>query len=558
MRLLRITASLALCAILSAQQQRLLEPVSTTVDVPSFPHASYFRQLFSKDNTPRVELMPSIKLADFVIGGHLELSLRSYLELVLANNTDIAIQRVTVQTFRNDILRQYGRFDPLVTAGFTATRANVPTTSVISGASNLSTLNQPFTSQYIQTFENGTQLRVGFNASKTSTNDQFTTFNPAFNSGLIAGFTQPLWRGRGLYINRVPIMIARSRLRQADYQIQDRLLELLRQAEFTYWNVVGARENLKVQEEALNVATQLLTRNKRELELGAISELEIYQPQQTVAIQEVTVTQARYNLQQFEDQLRRQIGADLDPDFRTMSIVLTETVLPPNDDRPLDKEMYVENAYKRRPDLKAVLQSLDIDDLNYKLNRDQLRPNVNLIGNYTANGRGGTFIPRTTGFGVVAGVPVPGGFGDSLDNVFALNYPTYSMGIQFQLPIRDRANQADLADSIVNKRLDSLRARTTQQQIRQDVLNAVTQVENSRASVKLAQVALDFSQKRLEAEQKRYDLGVTTIFFVISAQQDLVNAQANVVTQSINYRRALVSLLRLTGSLLEERGIVFQ
>jgi outer membrane protein TolC len=353
-------------------------------------------------------------------------------------------------------------------------------------------------------------------------------------------------------------MVARSRLRQGEYQIQDRLLELLRQSEFVYWSVIGARESLKVQEEALQVAGQLLKRNQRELELGAISELEIYQPQQVYATQEVAVTQARYQLQQVEDQLRRQIAADLDPDFRTLPIVLTETVLPPTDDRPLDKEQYVETAYRLRPDLKAQLQALDIDDLNYKTNKDQLRPGLNIVGNYTSSGRGGTFIPRSTGFGVVAGVPVPGGFGDALDHVFAFNYPTYSVGLQLQLPIRDRANQADLADAIVSKRLNSLRSRTVQQQIRQDVLNAVTQVENSRASVKLAQVALDFSQKRLEAEQKRYDLGVTTIFFVIQAQQDLVNAQANVVTQSINYRRALVSLLRLSGQLLEERGIVFQ
>jgi outer membrane protein TolC len=548
MRFLQIALILTVSASLFAQQ--LLE-------APKFPQSAFFRQWFGRE-APRVDLQPPVRLQDFAVGDRLELSLRSYLELVLANNTDIQIQRMSIETFRNGILRSYGRFDPFLNMGFNATRANNPATNVLQGATTVSRLDQPFTSQFNQTFESGTQVRVGFNASKTSTNDSFQTFNPAFSSGFNMGFTQPLMRNRGAYVNRLPIMVARSRYRQGDYSIQDRLLELLRQAEFTYWDVIGARESLKVQEEALNVAGQILKRNQRELELGAISELEIYQPQQVYATQEVAVTQARYRLQQVEDQLRRQIGADLDPAFRGMPITLTETVLPPTDDRPLDKEAHVESAYRMRPDLKATLQSLDIDDLNYKIAKNTLLPDVNLTGNYTSNGRGGTFIPRTTGLGVVAGVPVPGGLYDALDQVFGFNFPTYAMGIQIRLPFRDRATQADLADAVVSKRLNTLRARANEQQIRLDVLNAVTQVENSRASVKLAQVALDFSQKRLEAEQKRYDLGVTTIFFVIQAQQDLVNAQANVVTQSINYRRALITLLRQTGQLLEERGIVIQ
>jgi outer membrane protein len=66
---------------------------------------------------------------------------------------------------------------------------------------------------------------------------------------------------------------------------------------------------------------------------------------------------------------------------------------------------------------------------------------------------------------------------------------------------------------------------------------------------------MDFSQKRLEAEQKKYDLGVTTLFILLDSQTALTNAQANVVAQSVQYRRNLLNLLRVTGQLLEERDI---
>ena len=199
----------------------------------------------------------------------------------------------------------------------------MPTNSILSGANVSSTLVQPFNSQYNQIFENGTQLSIGFGATKTSTNDSFATFNPNVVSGLRLGFSQPLLQNRGTAVNKLQIMVARSRLRQGEYNLRDSLLGLIVQAEQAYWQVIQMRENLKVQEAALDVNGKLLKRNERELELGAISALEIYQPKQVYAQAEVQVTVARYNLQQAEDVLRRQFGADVDVDYRNMPIILT-------------------------------------------------------------------------------------------------------------------------------------------------------------------------------------------------------------------------------------------
>ena len=118
------------------------------------------------------------------------------------------------------------------------------------------------------------------------------------------------------------------------------------------------------------------------------------------------------------------------------------------------------------------------------------------------------------------------------------------------------APRRHLADAVVSKRLDTLRARSLEQNIRVDVLNAVTRVESSRAGVRQSQITVNFAQQRLDAEQKRYDLGVTTIFFVLDATQFLFNAQADLVTQSVQYRRDLLNLMRVTGTLLEERGVI--
>ena len=527
-------------------------------NAPKFPNGAFFRQGFGRE-LPRVEIQAPVRLNDFVVDNKLELSLQRFIELVMANNPDIQIQRLSIEQFKNNITRQFGRFDPLLTASFNATRSKSPTNSILAGANTLSNLSQPFNGLYTQTLENGTQFNFGFGATKTSTNDSFATFNPSISSFFRMGFSQPLLRDRGAAVTKLPIMVARSRLRQGEYNLRDQLLTLIQRAEQAYWAVIQARESLRVQESALELNGKLLKRNQRELELGAISALEIYQPQANYASTEVRVTQARYALQQAEDSLRRQMGADVDVQYRNMAIVLTENVAPPQDDKPLDKEYFVETAFRMRPDLKAQLQALDIDDLSYRTAKNRLTPDLALTGAYTGSGRGGNFIPRVNNLGSgvnVTSLLVPGGITDALNQVFAFDFPTYAMGLALRLPLRDRAGQADLADAVLSKRLDSLRARSLEQNIRVDVLNAVTRVESSRAGVRQSQITVNFAQQRLDAEQKRYDLGVTTIFFVLDATQFLFNAQADLVTQSVQYRRDLLNLMRVTGTLLEERGVI--
>ncbi|MBM3774742.1 MAG: TolC family protein [Acidobacteria bacterium] len=530
--------------------------------ISAFPSASYFRETFSPVVT-KVELRPPARLDDFVVGNQLELSLRSYLELVMANNTEIQIQRLTVETAQNALTRALAPFDPLATARFTSERSRTPSNDALAGAATLSQLRQPATFTYAQTLQNGTNYQVQYFALKNATNSGFQNFNPAITSNLGFNFTQPLLRGRGAYVNRLPLMTARSRLRQTEYSLRDQVLRILAEAELAYWNVVQARENLRVREAALDLANKALERANKELELGAMSPLDIFQPQQQYATAEIDVSQSRYALRQAEEALRRQMGADLDPDIRRLPVELTETVLPPAGTASLDAELEVEKALASRPDLRGAIQGLDIDDLQIQNLRNLSKPDLSLIGGYTAQGRGGTFFQRSNVFTDAAGrstivQTIPGGFGDALDQMFGLGFPVYSFGLQLRLPIRDRRVAADLADALVQKRRDTLQVRSVEQTVRLDVLTAVNQVESSKASVKLAATALDFAQKYLDAEQKKYDLGTSQIFFVLQAQNSLVNAQSALVRESINYRRNLLNLLRRTGELLEARGVAVQ
>jgi outer membrane protein len=551
-----------LCAVsLFGQQSFKMDSKESKVDAPLFPTSAYFRRVFSPPQMS-VDIKAPTHLRDNVVDGKLELSLKSFLELVLANNTDIEVQRVTIDISKDAITRGFAIFDPQFTGRFNATRTQTPASDALAGASALNSLSQPANFGYQQTLSSGATYNVGFSTLKSSTNSSFALFNPSLTANLNASFTQPLLRNRGSFMTKLPITIARSKLRGVRYGFEAQVLTLVSNAENAYWDVIQARETVKVSEQALALADASLKRSKRELELGAISPLDIFQPEAQYANYQLQLSQARFALQRAEDILRKQMGADLDPDIRKLPINLTETLQPPVD-RVIDREATVQKALQVRPDLRQVRQSLDVDDLNIRGTNNLLKPNLALTGQYGAAGRGGPAFTRQNVFqgdGTTSSITtvLPGGFNDALSQLFGFGYPVYGFGLTLNLPLRDRNAAANYADALVNKKLDSLAVRQSEQQIRLDVLSAITDLENAKATVELAKVALDFAQKRADAEQKKYDLGTSTLFFLLDAQTQLNQAQSSLVNASVTYKRITGTLLRYTGDLLQERGITVQ
>jgi outer membrane protein TolC len=257
--------------------------------------------------------------------------------------------------------------------------------------------------------------------------------------------------------------------------------------------------------------------------------------------------------------LRRQIGADLVPKFREIPIVLTATLEPPADSAKVNPEEAVAKAMETRPDLKNVVQSMDADDLSIKLTNDSLRPNLSLNAQYGSQGLGGIYYPETNLLNPTAiVVPVPGGIGEALAGTFGFSNPTYGMGLTLQLPIKDRQTAANLADALVQKKIDAYTKRSTEENIRLQVLQAVQALNSAKEGIRIGTIARDLARKRVEADQKRYELGATTLYFVLSSQTDFITAESNLVNQIINYRRSELNLLQRTGQLLEERGIVLE
>jgi len=530
----------------------------------SFPKPGYFRQVFRPTST-RVDLR-TVSLKDAVVDGKLKLSLRRYLELVMANNTDVRVTFLTVETPKNNIELALGgpngMWDPSATASFSSTRTTSAATNPAEATnaslgSTSKSLVQPFSLGITQAFDTGGSYQVSFGGIKTSSNNIFSSYNPSITSNMSFAFTQSLIRNRGRYVNRIPVMQAESTYRQATYTLRAQLLNWVNIAENVYWSVVSARENVHVQEKARDTSKANLDFVQQQLDLGAAAPLDIFNPQGQLAGTELSLSQARFALRQAEDTLRHQIGADLDPDVRSVPIELTEPVDISVEGMDLDPERTVQKALNNNPTVKAAMQALDTDDLGIQSANNGLLPQLNFTVLYAGSGQGGIYNSSTsTLLGGESAVVIPGGLGDALNQMFSLNHPTYEGSINLTLPIRSRMASMNLANALVTKKNDALNLRNAQQNSRLNVLNALTNLNNAIESLRLAKIQEDLQHKNYDAEVQKYRLGTDINQNVVIALQSWVVAQSAVVSAQINVRTSILNLYTQTGELLDERDII--
>ncbi len=534
-RQLWLPAILIVCAALPAAGQ-------------TFPAPDYFRNIVIRPVAP-TELPGPEGLRDVVADGKLRLTQDDTIRLVLLNNTDVQLNRLTYEGTRFAVERAWQPFDPVSTASFSTTRASSPTTSQLDASQ---TLSQQSRASYTQTFLTGTRTDVSMNFGKFSTDNVFATFSPSITANMNFTVSQPLLRNRGTGPNRAPILIARRNVQRSRADFEAQVSEAVQRAVDQYWGVVQSRENLSVLRRSFEQAEATYKQNKRALELGALPPLDIYRSESQVATRRVSVIQAEYQLRQLEDDFRRTIGADLDPYFRALDLELVEPAAVTSEAPPVDASTALEQALRRRPELESLRLQLANSDTGIRLAHNSLQPDLNFSAFYTSSGRGGNEIDTSVMPPVILS---RGGLGDAFDQLGGLDFPTYGFSLTLRLPIRNRSAEADLGNALLSKRRDLYTLRQREQGVALEVRNSVHRLEEARLSIAASRIARDLAQKNLEAEQRKFELGVQTIFFVLDAQTQLAGAEQSLLQSEISFRRAVTALDRATGSLLERHRV---
>ena len=499
--------------------------------------------------TPQVrspKLSAPQHLRDYVSDGKLRLSLNDAVLLTLENNSAIRILEAQVETAKFSALRAYQPFDPQLQSLFRANRVSYPGSSQIQGAGTFNDLNQTGQINYTQTFQTGTNLQIGLNSTRDSNNSGFYFINPNYSSFLNLQFTQPLLRNRWRFANRAPLLIARKSLQQSQANFEAQVSDALLQAVTQYWAVVQARGNLEVVRKSLEAADTSYQHDKRALELGALPPLDIYRSESEVASRRVQVIQAEYALKQAENALRLTIGAGQDTYVQALDLDLTEKPEPEGELRTIDAGTALQEALAQRPEIQVAQRALESDDTSIRLAQNHVEPDLSLTAFYQTNGLAGDQRSFTTGQLVSRG-----GLGTSFNQLFGFGYPGYSATLTLNLPVKNRAAQADLGTALVIRHRDQYSSQQVREQIGLEISNAVHQLEEAKLGLAAGKTALDLAQKSLSAEQRKYQLGAQTVFFLLDAQTRLAQAEANLLQAQVSYEIAVAAVDHATGGLLE-------
>jgi outer membrane protein TolC len=253
-----------------------------------------------------------------------------------------------------------------------------------------------------------------------------------------------------------------------------------------------------------------------------------------------------------EDFLKRLINDPESDDFWAMRISPLDQ--PTESEVQIDLEDSVRIAFERRPELDQSRTEMDTRSYNVRFTRNQLRPQVDFVGQLVYTGLGGNRFIRDDLGGSVIG-EIPGGYSDALEQLFDRDFYNWSLGLQVAYPIGHSTESAQHAQAQVDYRRQRASIESQKLVIAQEVRAAARGVDTGRKRIEATRVARELAQRRLEAEQKKFEVGMSTSFLIVQTQRDLTEAAANELIALIDYQKALVAFERARGTLLDRENI---
>ena len=437
----------------------------------------------------------------------------------------------------------------------------------------------------------GATYSVTANNTRNTTNNLFTSVNPTYTSSLQFNFTQPLLRGRSFDQNRRTIAIAKRNLSLTDTQFRQRSIEIIANVQRAYWDLTYSLRNLQVQRDAVRDAKEQLDHNRRLVDEGQLAPIDIVAADTQVANFEQAVYEALNTVTQSENALKALISPNRSDKIWSESLTPVDSV---DIDPPLTTlPEALDAALINRPELEINQAQKDINAIDQRFFKEQKKPQIDLIANYTLTGAAGTYNPNvvnplgggtTDALNALVGrvntisattnpelPPLPpvvptatpalpdylnGGYGSAYGNLLANRYPSFRVGVQFNLPIfGDKTARVQYGKSLVEGEKLQTQREQLEQNIQVDVRNALQTVHTAEARLRSAAISRENSAKQYESEQRKLDAGQSDVYRVLERQTALTTARSNELRARTELNKAIADLQRATGNSLKANNV---
>jgi len=453
-------------------------------------------------------------------------------------------------------------YDPSLSVSMGIEHLTLPQSSeVLYDVNSLQLNTAQVNALFTQAFSSGTSISFELNTNRQTTNSGEILLSPALNSYYRFTFQQPLLAGFGFGPNLRYLRIAKNNKKISDIACKDQVMATVTQIENIYWDLVSAHEQARVNEESLTFANQTLDNAKKQLQLESIPEMDVMKAEAEVSRRDQDLTVARTNLQLQESLMKNALTKSLDdPTLEEMPVVPTDQMQAANTSADTSEPILdlIEEGLRNRPELLETDVDLANRQISRQAARNALLPSLSLVGFYGGTGLGGLVNPVPPPPGVAVSSSIPTDLPGTLQNTFNNSSPDYYVGLNLNIPFRNRVAKADQYRSELEYRQAGLRKEQLRKQIRIEVRNAQYAVEQSRARVESARKARDLVERTFEITKKEQDLGSGSSYQTMTAQRDLSLSELDLVNAMTVYEKARVELDRATGATLEHNGVLIQ
>src|SRR3954464_8622468 len=454
-------------------------------------------------------------------------------------------------------------YDPIITATLSLEHAAFPLSNAVTTGTNKLQQNTGIANfNYFQGFKTGTTMNVAFNNQRQITNSLFNTRQPTLSSDFRLTLRQSLLSGFGPGPNMRFIRIANNNRKISDEAFKLQIITTVSQIQNIYWDLVNAYENMKVAERSLALANKTLSDNRKQVEIGTLAPIEIVRAESEASSRNQDLIVAQTNLQLQQLLMKNAITKNSrEPGIAAAAVIPIDTMqLNTADESGANIDQMINDAINERPDMVQTRIDLTNRDITKKSARNAMLPTTDFIAFYGSSGLAGNGTAVSTcGF---PGAPLPpncvgnfSGWDAALRNSLNNNNPDYGLGLQLNIPLRNRSAQADQVRSELEYRQAGLGMAQLQNQVGIEVRNAQFTVEQNRARVVAAQKGRELALQSLSAEQKKYALGASTNFNVLQAQRDMTQAEVTLVAATTDYEKSRVELDRVTAKTLARLNI---
>ena len=479
-------------------------------------------------------------------GVRVELTLDNAVERALDRNLDLAVERLTPQTYDFSLAALDATFHPNLISAFGVRSQTSFTRSQTAGGDILSTDTLTGNNGVQQNIKwGGGSYAVAFNNNRQEQSDLFATRNPVLNTSLTGAFTQPLLRNFRTDAVRTQLKITKINQEMSETALRATVVRTVANVRNAYWDLVFSIQAEEVAQNSLLLASKLVEDNRARVEVGTLAPLDVTQAEAEQATRRQAVAQARATHGTAELALKRLIVNGTEDPYWTANIEPVDR--PTYTTETVDVASAVRRALTSRTDLEQSKKQIQSNDVSIRSLSDAQLPALDLTASYGLAGIGGTQFVRPPGaaLGAAPSQIIPSGFSDALSLLTNGRAPTWNFLVNFSYPLGTSPAEAGTARARLQQRQTIAQARQLELQVATEVTNAALLVDANRERLQAATVAKELADLRLSAEQSRFEVGLSTNFFVVQAQRDLRDSQNAELRALLDYRRAQVEFERV-------------